>query len=113
MSVSNNAGNNNPNSNVASANNSNNNKDKDGGASSSDNGGGGVGIEEKMRSFLSDLVKMEHLELSFNQFLVHRPDLEAANREQLIAEFTGPGVLGSVSNPGSPAANKQIEQALK
>ena len=79
----------------------------DGNNGTNGNGIGNGNIEEKMKTFLSDLVAVDELAIAFNPFLVHRPDLESANKEIQLQEFHQ--VLSAAPQNNA----KAVEQALK
>lgn len=68
-------------------------------------------LEERVSAFVDDLLHVEAVEESFNQFIVHRPDLEAAKLEQQTDEWLA--ILSDSSGSGDQTGSSQADQALK
>ena len=49
--------------------------------------GGGVNAKDRIASFVNELVSISSMEEAFNMFLVHRADLDSANRERELSDW--------------------------
>lgn len=48
---------------------------------------GNANVEGRISQFLSDQINLDSVEVGFNFFLTHRPDLKAQNEENARAEL--------------------------
>jgi mediator of RNA polymerase II transcription subunit 23 len=73
-----------------------------------------MNLEEKIATFIDDILKVEAIEESFNLYIVHRPDLEKAKIEQRTEDwFAVLGECSAAANTANENNSSQVDQALK
>ena len=70
-----------------------------------------MNLEERIGSFIDEILKVESVEEAFNLYIVHRPRLEQAKHEQRAEDWFE--ILSECANASAGAGSNDQDQALK